>query len=155
DVSDETDPSRIVRRAGEQVAGFGELRADGTTACGCWIYAGAWTEAGNQMARRDNSDPTGIGQTLDWAWSWPANRRVLYNRASCDPSGRPSDPRRKLVEWNGTRWTGADTPDFPLTEDPAAGMGPFIMNQEGVARFFARAGLADGPFPEHYEPFET
>src|SRR5690606_12609364 len=77
-------PPRIVRRAGEQLSGFGELRDDGTTACGCWIYAGAWTEAGNQMARRDNSDPTGIGQTLNWAWSWPANRRVLYNRASCD-----------------------------------------------------------------------
>ena len=155
DVTDETDPTRIVRRAGEQLAGFGELRDDGTTACGCWIYAGCWTEAGNQMARRDNSDPTGIGQTLNWAWSWPANRRVLYNRASCDSQGRPFNPARRLIEWNGTRWAGADTPDFPVTEHPAAGMGPFIMNQEGVARLFARGGLADGPFPEHYEPFET
>ncbi|MFS8607569.1 MAG: formate dehydrogenase-N subunit alpha, partial [Gammaproteobacteria bacterium] len=155
DVVDETEPTRIVRRAGEQLSGFGELRADGSTACGCWIYAGCWTEAGNQMARRDNSDPTGIGQTLNWAWSWPANRRVLYNRASCDPSGRPWNPERKLIEWNGTRWVGADTPDYPVDQDPAAGMGPFIMNQEGIARFFGRAALADGPFPEHYEPFET
>src|SRR5690606_21007990 len=93
--------------------------------------------------------------TLNWAWSWPANRRVLYNRASCDSQGRPFNPARRLIEWNGTRWAGADTPDFPVTEHPAAGMGPFIMNQEGVARLFARGGLADGPFPEHSEPFES
>jgi formate dehydrogenase major subunit len=107
------------------------------------------------MARRDNSDPTGIGQTLNWAWSWPANRRVLYNRASCDLNGKPFNPNKALVYWNGTSWTGADTPDFKADENPAGGMGPFIMNPEGVARFFARKGMAEGPFPEHYEPFET
>jgi formate dehydrogenase major subunit len=116
---------------------------------------GAWGPAGNLMARRDNSDPTGIGQTLNWAFSWPANRRVLYNRASCDPSGKPFNPSRKLVAWNGTAWTGADVPDFKAGEDPTHGMGPFIMNAEGVARFFARTFMAEGPFPEHYEPMET
>ena len=149
-------PSRkITRKAGEQLAGFAELRDDGSTQCGCWIFCGAWGPTGNLMARRDNSDPSGIGQTLNWAWSWPANRRVLYNRASCDPSGKPYNPARKLISWNGTAWSGVDVPDFKVDENPAGGMGPFIMNPEGVARFFARNNMAEGPFPEHYEPFET
>jgi formate dehydrogenase major subunit len=158
DIVEETDPARparVLRKAGEQLAGFGEMRDDGTTLGGCWIYTGSWTEAGNMMARRDNSDPTGIGQTLNWAWAWPANRRVLYNRASCDLNGRPFNPRRSLVYWNGKRWVGADTPDYKADENPAGGMGPFIMNPEGVARFFARKGMAEGPFPVHYEPFEN
>jgi formate dehydrogenase major subunit len=155
DISDPEDPAKVSRKAGEQLAGYGELRDDGSTASGCWIFCGSWGPTGNLMARRDNSDPTGIGQTLHWAWAWPANRRVLYNRASCDPSGKPFNPARKLVAWNGTAWTGADVPDFKADEDPANGMGPFIMNAEGVARFFARANMAEGPFPEHYEPFET
>jgi formate dehydrogenase major subunit len=155
DLADPKNPAQIVRKAGEQLAGFGELRDDGTTASGCWIFCGSWGPTGNLMARRDNSDPTGIGQTLNWAWSWPANRRILYNRASCDPAGKPFNPERRLVSWNGKSWTGVDTPDFKVDEDPAGGMGPFIMNAEGVARFFARANMAEGPFPEHYEPFET
>lgn len=158
DLVEETDPSRparVLRKAGEQLSGFGELRDDGSTNSGCWIYTGSWTSEGNQMARRDNSDPTGIGQTLNWAWAWPANRRVLYNRASCDVSGQPFDPRRSLVHWNGKAWVGADTPDYKADENPAGGMGPFIMNPEGTARFFARKGMAEGPFPVHYEPFET
>lgn len=155
DLADPQDPTRIVRKAGEQLAGFGELRDDGSTASGCWIFCGAWGPDGNLMARRDNSDPTGIGQTLNWAWAWPANRRVLYNRASCDPGGRPFNPQRPLIAWNGRAWTGADVPDFKVDEDPAGGMGPFVMNAEGVARFFARGNMAEGPFPEHYEPFET
>jgi len=155
DVLDPKDPTKVIRKAGEQLAGFAELRDDGSTLSGCWIFCGAWSEAGNLMARRDNSDPTGIGQTRNWAWSWPANRRVLYNRASCDPAGKPWNPARSLVSWNGKAWGGADTPDFKADEDPAQGMGPFIMNPEGVARFFARAAMAEGPFPEHYEPFES
>jgi formate dehydrogenase major subunit len=147
DLPDPRDPTRITRRKGEQVSGFGELRDDGSTASGCWIYAGCWTQDGNMMARRDNSDPTGIGQTLKWAWAWPANRRILYNRASADPAGKPFDPTRALVAWNGTAWVGSDVPDFKADEDPAGGMGPFIMNPEGVARFFARDGMAEGPFP--------
>ena len=155
DLADPKNPTQIVRKAGEQLAGFAELRDDGSTSCGCWIFCGAWGPTGNLMARRDNSDPTGIGQTINWAWAWPANRRVLYNRASCDPSGKPFNPARKLIAWNGTAWSGADIPDFKADEDPSAGMGPFIMNAEGVARFFARGNMAEGPFPEHYEPFET
>lgn len=155
DVTDPKDASKVIRKAGEQLAGFAELRDDGSTASGCWIYCGAWGPTGNLMARRDNSDPTGIGQTLNWAWAWPANRRVLYNRASCDPSGKPFNPQRKLVAWDGKQWSGTDTPDFKVDEDPANGMGPFIMNAEGVARFFARRNMVEGPFPEHYEPFET
>ena len=155
DLTDPKDPTKVTRKAGEQLAGFAELRDDGSTASGCWIFCGAWGPTGNLMARRDNSDPTGIGKTLNWAWAWPANRRVLYNRASCDPSGKPFNPNRKLIAWNGSAWAGADIPDFKVDEEPADGMGPFIMNPEGVARFFARAGMAEGPFPEHYEPFET
>jgi formate dehydrogenase major subunit len=155
DLADPKDPTKITRKAGEQLAGFAELRDDGSTQCGCWIFCGAWGPTGNLMARRDNSDPTGIGQTLNWAWAWPANRRVLYNRASCDRTGKPYNPNRQLIDWNGSAWGGADVPDFPAGENPAGGMGPFIMNPEGVARFFARSGMAEGPFPEHYEPFET
>ena len=156
DLADPKDPTKIVRKAGEQLAGFAELRDDGSTASGCWIFCGAWGPTGNLMARRDNSDPTGIGQTLNWAWAWPANRRVLYNRASCDPSGKPFNPRAQ-ADRAGTARRGA-APTFRISscdEDPANGMGPFIMNAEGVARFFARANMAEGPFPEHYEPFET
>ena len=152
---DANNPLRVVRQAGEQLSGFGELRDDGTTSSGCWIYTGSWTTEGNQMARRDNSDPTGIGQTLNWAWAWPANRRILYNRASADVAGKPFDAKRPYVYWDGAKWGGADVPDYKLDENPANGMGPFIMNPEGVARFFARKGLVEGPFPVHYEPFET
>jgi formate dehydrogenase major subunit len=155
DLADPKDPTKITRKAGEQLAGFAELRNDGTTASGCWIFCGAWGPTGNLMARRDNSDPTGIGQNLNWAFAWPANRRVLYNRASCDLSGKPFNRERALISWNGTGWGGADIPDFKADEDPTHGMGPFIMNPEGVARFFSRDQLAEGPFPEHYEPFET
>ena len=155
DLADPKDPTKIVRKAGEQLAGFGELRDDGSTASGCWIFCGSWGPTGNLMARRDSSDPTGIGQTLNWAWSWPANRRIMYNRASCDPDGKPFNPQRKLIAWDGKQWTGADVPDFKADENPGGGMGPFIMNAEGVARFFARTSMVEGPFPEHYEPFET
>lgn len=157
DVTDPKDATKVLVKKGEQLNGFAELRADGSTACGCWIFAGAWSEKGNLMARRDNSDPYGIGQTLDWAWAWPANRRVLYNRASCDPAGKPYDPSRMLVAWDGVngRWGGSDIPDFKPDSNPTDGMGPFIMNPEGVARFFAVDKMADGPFPEHYEPMES
>ncbi|ASW02410.1 formate dehydrogenase-N subunit alpha [Paraburkholderia aromaticivorans] len=155
DVTDATDKTKVLAKKGEQLASFAQLRDDGSTASGCWIFCGSWTQAGNQMGRRDNSDPTGIGNTLNWAWAWPANRRILYNRASCDVSGKPFDPKRKLIAWNGKTWAGADIPDFKVDEPPENGMNPFIMNPEGVARFFSRDGLVEGPFPEHYEPFET
>ena len=157
DVLDPKDPTKVLVKAGEQLNGFGELRDDGSTACGCWIFAGSWSEKGNLMARRDNSDPTGIGQTLNWAWAWPANRRVLYNRASCDLNGKPYDPKRKLIGWDSVagKWSGSDIPDMRPDAAPEEGVGPFIMNPEGVARFFAIDKMAEGPFPEHYEPMES
>jgi formate dehydrogenase major subunit len=155
DLSDPKNPAVPALKAGHQLASFVQLRDDGSTASGCWIFCGAWTEAGNMMARRDNADPTGIGQSLGWAWAWPENRRILYNRASCDANGQPFDPSRQVIKWNGRQWTGADIPDYKVDEAPSLDMGPFIMNPEGVARFFARGEMNEGPFPEHYEPFET
>jgi formate dehydrogenase major subunit len=155
DVPDPRDPTKMLLRKGTQLAGFGEMRNDGTTMGGCWIYSGCWTEAGNQMARRDNSDPGGLGLTPRWAWSWPANRRILYNRASADVSGKPWNAAKRQVWWNGERWTGYDVPDYGPLVKPEAGVGPFIMNPEGTARLFTRGMMRDGPFPEHYEPFEA
>jgi len=149
---------QILLRAGQQLPGFALLRDDGTTSCGNWIYSGSWTEAGPQLARRGTEDPSGMGVFPNWGWSWPANRRVLYNRASCDPSGKPWDPTRPQVWWNDEAqlWVGNDVPDFKADSHPKDHMGPFIMNAEGVGRIFAPlAAFADGPFPEHYEPIES
>ena len=106
------------------------------------------------MARRDNSDPDDTGAYLKWSFAWPANRRILYNRASCDMDGKPWDPSRKLIEWDGTSWSGYDVPDIAPTSAPDK-VGPFIMNAEGVSRLFTRGMMRDGPFPVHYEPFES
>jgi formate dehydrogenase major subunit len=142
-------------QAGRQLDGFAQLRDDGTTASGCWIYSGCYTEQGNMMARRDASDPDDRGIALHWAWAWPANRRILYNRASADPEGNPWAPDKKLVWWNGKQWVGFDTPDYGPTIPPSQGVLPFIMNQEGVARLYVRTLMRDGPLPAHYEPFES
>jgi formate dehydrogenase major subunit len=154
EVLDPKDKTKVLVKPGEQVAGFAQLRDDGSTQCGNWIYGGCWSQAGNLTARRDNSDPSGLGQTLNWGFAWPANRRILYNRASCDVAGKPWDPKRAVVRWTGTAWGGNDVPDMRPDAAPDEGVMPFIMNPEGVARLFAPA-LAEGPFPEHYEPFET
>jgi formate dehydrogenase major subunit len=158
-VADLTDPkTQQVIKQGQQVPGFAWLKDDGTTSCGNWIYSGCWTEAGPQLARRGTEDPSGQGIYPNWAWSWPANRRVLYNRASCDPSGKPWDPERKQVWWNEAAqlWVGNDVPDFKPDSHPKEHMGPFIMTAEGVGRIFAPLGaFADGPLPEHYEPIES
>jgi formate dehydrogenase major subunit len=137
---------------GAQLAGFGALAADGSTTCGNWLYAGSFTEGGNQMARRNPEDPSGLGLHAGWAWNWPANRRVLYNRASADAQGRPRDPTRPILRWNGKAWVG-DVPDYRADAAPEA-YGSFIMVPEGVARIFA-TDFAEGPFPEHYEPVES
>jgi len=116
---------------------------------------------GNLSKRRNGisdpakNDPTGMGFYPQWAWSWPLNRRVMYNRASADLDGKPWDPKRPGIQWNGTNWVG-DVPDYPPTmnpKDPAAWL-PFIMNGEGVGRLFSNS-MVDGPFPEHYEPVES
>ncbi len=153
DITAPGDPSKVLIKTGEQLAGFGALKDDGSTACGNWLYSGCWTQGGNMMARRDASDPSGLGSFLNWGYTWPANRHVLYNRASADPSGKPWDAERNLISWKGV-WGGADVPDMVPSAAPEKNVGPFIMNAEGVARLFS-AGMADGPFPEHYEPFET
>jgi formate dehydrogenase-N alpha subunit len=147
-------PRAVVVKAGEQMPSFALLQADGSTACGNWIYSGCWTQAGNMTARRDNSDPTGLGVHANWGFAWPVNRRILYNRASADKDGKPWDPTRPYMRWNGSAWTGADIPDMRPNAAPEEGVGAFIMNPEGVARLHAM-GMAEGPFSEHYEPFEN
>jgi formate dehydrogenase major subunit len=158
-LADLTDPTtQQTVKTGQQLPGFAWLKDDGTTSCGNWIYSGSWTEAGPQLARRGTEDPSGLGIYPNWAWSWPANRRVLYNRASCDRDGKPWDPERRQVWWNESarRWVGNDVPDFKPDSHPKDHMGPFIMNPEGVGRIFGPlTAFADGPFPEHYEPIES
>ena len=157
DLTDEKQPG-VTIKAGQQLPGFAWLRDDGTTMCGNWLYSGSWTEAGAQMQRRGTDDPSGLGVYPNWAWSWPANRRVMYNRASCDTSGQPWDAERRQVWWNEAqqKWVGNDVPDFKVDSNPKDHMGPFIMNPEGVGRIFAPlAAFADGPLPEHYEPMES
>lgn len=154
DLVDPSNPFRVLLKAGEQVAGFAALRDDGSTACGNWLYSGAWGPTGNLTMRRDNSDPTGLGVYQNWGFAWPANRRILYNRASADANGKPWDPERTYLAWRGTWAGGADIPDMRPDAAPDQGVGAFIMNPEGVARLHA-IGMAEGPFPEHYEPFET
>ncbi|MBK5003989.1 formate dehydrogenase-N subunit alpha [Pseudomonas sp. S32] len=148
------DQGNLVLRKGQLLDNFGQLRDDGSTACFNWVFAGCWTEAGNQMARRDNAD-SGLGCTPGWAWAWPQNRRILYNRASADPQGKPWDAKRKVIGWDGSRWSGIDVPDFPVTVPPGTATHPFIMLPEGVGRLFSVGAMNDGPFPEHYEPTES
>jgi formate dehydrogenase major subunit len=158
-VEDVTDKaSGQTMKAGQQLPGFAWLRDDGSTLSGNWLYCGSWTEAGALTQRRGTEDPSGQGIYPNWAWSWPMNRRVLYNRASCDLAGKPWDPDRRQVWWNEgqKRWVGNDVADFKADSPPRDHMGPFIMNPEGVGRLFVPlAGMADGPFPEHYEPMES
>jgi formate dehydrogenase major subunit len=155
---------------GRHVDGFADLRADGTTACGCWIYAGCFAGGVNQTRRRDPGDLSKSTVSPDWGWAWPANRRILYNRASADPSGKPWSERKKLIWWDeeAGRWAGDDVPDFPADKRPdyrapddAAGMDaisgddPFIMMADGRAWLYSPSGLLDAPLPTHYEPFES
>ncbi len=154
-ITDPADKNRVVTPAGRQLDSFAQLRDDGKTASGCWIYCGCYTEQGNMMARRDPHDPDNRGVAPKWAWAWPANRRILYNRASSDPQGKPWSEDKKLVWWNGSQWVGFDVPDYGPAIPPSQAVGPFIMNQEGVARLFVRSLMRDGPFPAHYEPFES
>lgn len=154
DLYDPADATKLLVKAGDQLPNFAVMRDDGTTMSGCWIYAGSWTQDGNMMARRDNSDPGDVGLFAKWSFSWPANRRILYNRASADLQGKPWDPKRKLIEWTGTKWEGFDVPDIAVTAAPGKVM-PFIMTNEGVGKLFSRKGLKDGPFPTHMEPFES
>src|SRR5215472_10257632 len=148
---------------GKRLETFGKLNDDGTTTAGDWIYTGSYPEAGNLAKRRAGiqdpakNDPTGMGFYPGWAWSWPMNRRVMYNRASADLDGKPWDQTRPGIVWDAEqkKWTG-DVPDYPPTMEPRSpkAWGPFIMNSEGVGRLFS-ASMLDGPLPEHYEPMES
>lgn len=152
DLHDAKDPTKVIKTAGQQVDGFAQLTDDGNTMCGNWLHSGVFTEAGNNAARRVAADPTGLGMYHNWAFSWPANRRVMYNRASADAEGKPWDPTRVGIKWNGEKWVG-DVPDMKPDAPPGT-FGAFIMLPEGVARLYAPV-LADGPFPEHYEATEA
>jgi formate dehydrogenase major subunit len=151
------------------VGGFTELQDDGSTACGCWIYSGSYGGGVNQTARRKS----GVEQTWvapEWGWAWPDNRRLLYNRASADPEGKPWSERKKYVWWDEGlgQWAGFDNPDFIKDRPPAyrpgerargkdliSGIDPFIMQGDGKGWLFAPNGLLDGPLPTHYEPQES
>jgi formate dehydrogenase major subunit len=151
------------------VPGFAALKDDGSTACGCWIYSGCYEDGVNQPARRrPDSEQHWIAP--EWAWAWPANRRILYNRASADPEGRPWSERKRLVWWDEAqrRWTGHDVPDFIADRPPSyrpskdargtatiGGSDAFIMQADGKGWLFAPSGLLDGPMPTHYEPEES
>jgi formate dehydrogenase major subunit len=154
---------------GKALSSFTQLKADGSTACGCWIYCGCFADEVNQAARRKPASEQGR-VPLEWGWAWPANRRVLYNRASADPEGRPWSERKRYVWWDeeAGEWTGEDVPDFPKTKRPdyVPGQGakaeqvnrgdePFIMQADGRGWLFAPSGLKDGPLPAHYEPKES
>ncbi len=157
------------KAGGRAVSGYAELQNDGSTTCGCWIYSGSYADEVNQVARR-RPGPEQSPIAPEWGWAWPANRRVLYNRASADPSGKPWSERKKYVWWDtGTsRWTGLDVPDFTASKPPGyqppedaegdralAGDAPFIMQGDGRGWLFAPSGLLDGPLPPHYEPHES
>ena len=161
----EIDP---VHRQARQLQGFAELTDDGNTACGCWIYSGVFpspdrNRAKDRQRRRDSIE-------AEWGYAWPANRRILYNRASADPEGKPWSERKQLIWWDeeARSWTGYDVPDFELHKPPeyrataeAQGMDaingdhPFIMKPDGVGWLFAPTMLKDGPLPTHYEPIES
>jgi formate dehydrogenase major subunit len=149
---------------GDQVPAFALLQSDGSTSAGNWLYTSSYTDAGNMMARRQRSRPEAdpIALHPSWAWCWPVNRRILYNRASCDGAGRPWAPHKAVVsyDWAAGAWTG-DVPDggwpplkMPTGQITPAGRRAFIMLPDGQANLFA-PGLTDGPFPEHYEPLES
>jgi formate dehydrogenase major subunit len=139
---------------GKLMASFANLKDDGTTSSGNWLYSASYTEAGNMAARRKKTDPTGLGLFPEWSWCWPVNRRIIYNRASVDLDGNPRNPKKPVIKWDATakKW-GGDVPDGGWPPMGTEGFYPFIMKPDGVASVFG-PGLKDGPFPEHYEPLE-
>lgn len=164
-------------KTGKLLNGIGEIQADGSTSTGCWVYAGVYANGENQTLRKDfRTDPGNLGIFPKYAWTWPGNIHILYNRASCDKNGKPYDENNKLIWWdeNAKKWTGYDVPDVPTATDgpnTANGQKPFRMSGEGVGRLFGgtyadpetQGALprdvsyvtSDGPFPEFYEPVES
>jgi len=155
-IEDTAKKTKTVFKKGQLVPTFGMLKDDGATACGNWIMSGSYTADGvNKMQSRGKEDPTGLGLFPNWSFAWPVNRRILYNRASCDLNGKPYNPKRRLLEWTDGKWVG-DVPDgpWPPQADRAKGKYPFIMQKDGLGALFG-PGMAEGPFPEHYEPLES
>jgi formate dehydrogenase major subunit len=148
-----------------------ELKDDGSTTCASWIYCGVFPRPGENLAAlRIPNPPEMQGANLTWGWTWPLNRRLLYNRASADPAGRPWSEKKKWIWWDPAqkKWVGEDIPDTPLTKSPdtpakpgaigldaLSGKSPFILKPDGVGWLFSPAGLLDGPLPAHYEPAES
>jgi len=152
---------------GRPVKDYNELKDDGSTACGCWIYSGIMSQDGHNRARNREGDERAA---LGWGFAWPRNDRILYNRASADPQGKPWSERKRWIWWDAeqARWTGYDVPDFPATKAPGyrpaadatglaahAGDAPFIRIADGRGALFAGPSLKDGPLPTHYEPRES
>ena len=153
----------------KQVKDFEQLKDDGSTACGVWIYSGVFPEPSKNMARRRITSKANYVNP-EWGFAWPANRRILYNRASADPAGKPWSERKKYIWWDARagRWSGVDVPDFPATKAPTtaakeegrgmdlhSGSDPFSLKPDGRGWLFAPSGLKDGPLPTHYEPLES
>jgi formate dehydrogenase major subunit len=176
----EPDPEAVLREIngytvadGKQVAKYQDLKDDGSTACGGWMYCGIYPAEGRNLARSRRPDgPGGNGSHADWAFAWPSNRRTLYNRASADPEGRPWSERKKMIWWDEeqSKWTGFDVPDFVVDQRPDyrpdwskhphgmeahSGTAPFIMEADGTCQLFATTGIKDGPLPTYYEPVES
>jgi formate dehydrogenase major subunit len=156
--------------SGKFLSGYPELKDDGSTLCGCWIYSGCFADGINQTARKKPHWEQESYVANEWAWAWPSNRHLLYNRASADPDGKPWSKRKRYVWWDSEQgqWTGLDTPDFKEDKDPhyvppddakaedaIAGDHPFIMQADGRSWLFVPQGLEDGPLPTHYEPHES
>ena len=146
-------------KKGDLVPAFGNLQADGSTSSLNWLYTGSYTEdEGNKSKRRDPTQTpmqAAIGLYPNWSWCWPVNRRILYNRASVDLNGKPYNPKKAVIEWDGKKWVG-DVPDGPWAPqaDTKNGKLAYIMTTDGYAQLYG-PGRLDGPFPEHYEPAET
>jgi formate dehydrogenase major subunit len=153
----------------QPIPGFANLKDDGSTTCASWIYCGMMTADGKYLPASRNPDrQNNPGSHLGWGFAWPANRRIIYNRASARPDGTPWSDRKKWVWWDGARWIGYDVPDFALTKAPNAPANPdaigldalsgtdaFIMKADGKGWLFAPTGYVDGPLPTHYEPVES
>ena len=154
---------------GRPLSSFTEMKDDGSTLGGCWIYTGVFKDGVNQAARRKPADEQSF-VAPEWGWAWPMNRRILYNRASADPDGNPWSEKKAYVWWDEEKgeWTGHDVPDFEKTKPPSYrapegssgpqalnGDDPFIMQGDGKGALYVPQGLIDGPIPTHYEPVES